>query len=73
MESVQGPQGHDDGWLTSRFRFPKAIILTSKHRSGMKGMVKCSINKMFRDTRLIGLTYLVLIATSFPNFYWNVI
>ena len=24
MESVQGPQGHDDDWLMSRFRFPKS-------------------------------------------------
>ena len=27
MERVRGPQGHDDDWLMSRFRFPKAINL----------------------------------------------
>ena len=31
MENAQGPQGHDDDWLMSRFLSPKAIPLTSNH------------------------------------------
>ena len=36
MMSVQGPQGYDDDWLMSQFQFPRAILLTSNHRSGTK-------------------------------------
>ena len=31
MESVQEPKAHDDDWLMSQFRFPRAILLTSNH------------------------------------------